>query len=425
MKAKSITKLVLSLVVVGAIVWIAIFGANLTIGSKSYSGFGGILDESEMNLGIDIAGGSILTYQAKTEASDDEMKVVEEVMRARLTNLGYTEATVSRVQSDNGRIRVEVPGVDASDVASLLGTTAKLTFRDYQGNVVLEGSDVSEASAQYGPVSETSGNIHYVSLKLTDDGKNKFATATAAAAALSGSGNNYIRIVLDETTVSQPSVSEQITSNDCIISGSFDKASATELANLISSGSLPVELEVIGASNVGAELGEGAYRTSLLAALIGIIIIMLFMLIIYRLPGLVADIALAGYIGVVCLIIGLFKINLSMSGIAGVILSIGMAVDANVIIFERIKEELKLGKTIRTSVDSGFHRALSAIIDGNITTLIAAAVLWASGVSTVQGFAVTLFIGVIVSMLTAIFVTRFLLRLIVGLNVKNPKVYGA
>lgn len=424
MKAKSIVKLVVAIVIVAVIVWVSVFGANITIGSMSYKGFGGILDEESMNLGIDIAGGSILTYQAKTEASDEEMNVVEEVMRKRLTAKGYTEATVSRVQSQNGRIRVEVPGVDASSVASLLGTTAKLTFRDYQDNVIMDGVDVETAAAEYGQVNQTSGNLHYVSLKLTEEGRQKFSAATLTASKLA-QGNNIIKIVLDDTTISAPSVSEQISSDSCVISGSFDKQGAEELANLISSGSLPVELDVIGSSNVGAELGEGAYDTALWAALFGILVIMVFMLIFYRLPGLVADIALAGYIGIVCLIIGIFKINLSMSGIAGVILSIGMAVDANVIIFERVKEELKLGKTIRSAVDSGFHRALGAIIDGNITTLIAAAVLWMSGVATVQGFAVTLFIGVVVSMLTAIFVTRFLLRQIVGLNIGNPKIYGA
>jgi len=197
------------------------------------------------------------------------------------------------------------------------------------------------------------------------------------------------------------------------------------LSNQIKSGQLPVSLTAIESSTVGAELGENALSTSLWASLIGIILVMIFMLIFYRLPGLVADIALLGYIGVMCFIIGAFKINLSLSGIAGIVLSIGMAVDANVIIFERIKEEIKSGKTIRASVDAGFHRALSAIMDGNITTLIATVVLWLSGVATVQGFAVTLFIGVVLSMLSAITLTKFLLKQIVGLNVKNTKLYGA
>lgn len=423
MKAKSVTFLVITLILVGAIAFLSLAGINL-FGTQYYTG---ILQEGGLNLGIDLAGGSTITFEAeKADVTQEEMDSVEAVMRARLAGEGYTEARVSRSQSTPNRIRVEIPSITDTDKAiALLGSTAKLSFADADGNIVMEGADVKSASYEFGPVDETGLSIHHVKLNLTEGGVAKFSEATGAAAARAGEGMNYIAIMIDDTIISAPSVAEKITSDTCIISGSFDQASASMLANQIKSGQLPVALNAIESSTVGAELGDNALSTSLWAALIGIILIMIFMLIFYRLPGLVADIALIAYIGIMCFIIGAFKINLSLSGIAGIVLSIGMAVDANVIIFERIKEELKSGKTVRASVDAGFHRALSAIIDGNITTLIASVVLWLSGVSTVQGFAVTLFIGVVLSMLTAITLTKFLLKQIVGLNVKNTKLYGA
>lgn len=423
MRAKSVTFLVITLILVAAVLYVSLFGFDL-FGRVSYSG---ILDPDGLNKGIDLAGGSVLTFEAdKEDVTSEEMDTVEAVMRTRLSGEGYTEARVSRNQSVIGRIRVEIPSVTDTEAAKeLLGSTAQLTFRDSEGNVVMDGSDVETASAKYGQISEMGNSEHYVELKLKESGVEKFAAATAAAAAKAGTGENYIAIMIDENLVSAPMVSETINSDTCVISGSFDQESASTLANQIKSGSLPVSLTAIESSTVGPELGETALSSSLWAALIGIILIMIFMIAVYRLPGLVADIALVGYIGLMCLIIGGFQINLSLSGIAGIVLSIGMAVDANVIIFERIKEELNSGKTVRASVDAGFHRALSAIIDGNITTLIAAVVLWCSGVSTVQGFAITLFIGVVLSMLTAITLTKFLLKQIVGLNVKNIRLYGA
>lgn len=424
MRAKSVTFLVITLILVAAVAYVSLFGFNL-FGMASYKG---VLDPSGEGLskGIDLAGGSVITFEAdKPDVTSEGMDIVEAVMRTRLAGEGYTEARVSRNQSSQGRIRVEIPQItDTENAKNLLGSTARLTFRDSDGNIVMEGSDVETAASKYGKVSEMGNSENYVELKLKPEGVEKFAAATSAAVAKSSTNQNYITIMIDENVISSPLVHDTINSETCIISGSFDQSSASMLANQIKSGSLPVSLTAIESSTVGPELGETALSSSLLAALIGIILVMLFMLIFYRLPGLVADIALIGYIGVMCLIIGGFKINLSLSGIAGIVLSIGMAVDANVIIFERIKEELKNGKTVRASVDSGFYRALSAIIDGNITTVIAAVVLWCSGVSTVQRFAITLFIGVVLSMLTAISLTKFLLKQIVGLNVKNIWLYG-
>jgi len=236
---------------------------------------------------------------------------------------------------------------------------------------------------------------------------------------------HYIAIMLDDKVISQPMVDNAINSQDCIISGGFNDATETgELAALINSGNLPFSIKDVELSSIGPTLGEEALNTSLIAAGIGILLILIFMLAIYRLPGLVADIALLAYAAIVVYIMTLFRINLSLAGIAGIILSVGMAVDANVIIFERIKEELKLGKTVRTSVTSGFNRAFLAIIDSNITTIIAAVVLYIFGTGTIQGFAVTLAIGTVVSMFTAIFITKYLLNLVVDFNIKNIAWYG-
>jgi protein-export membrane protein SecD len=235
--------------------------------------------------------------------------------------------------------------------------------------------------------------------------------------------------MLDETVISSPSVSpeyaaEGINSETAVISGGFTAEAAAELANLISAGQLPFSLKVVEQSAVGASLGETALADSIKAAAIGILLIMLLMIVLYRIPGLAADIALVGYIGLFVLLMGLFHTNLTLAGIAGVILTIGMAVDANVIIFERIKEEINSGKTVKAAVGAGFKRAFAAIIDSNITTLIAAVVLYVVGVGTVKGFAITLGLGIIISMFTAIFVTRVILTQFAGIFSKNHKLYG-
>lgn len=423
MKARSIISLVIALLLVAAINVVAFGGINL-FGVQYYPG---ALQEGGIRQGIDLAGGSVITFEAaQQQVTKEEMDTVETIIRTRLASEGYTEAIVSRNQSDPRKIRVEIPDIfDTEAAAELLGKTAKLTFVDSAGNEVLTGNDVKTARYKYGAISEGGNSQHYVELEFNETAVEKFAAATKEAAAKTASSENFIAIMMDEAVVSQPYVWEEINSSSCVISGSFDQESASTLASQIKSGQLPFDLNRIEQSTVGPELGEKALSSSVWAALLGVILVMLFMLIFYRLPGLVADIALLFYVGILALILGLFHVNLTLSGIAGIILSIGMAVDANVIIFERVKEELRAGKTVRASVDSGFKRALTAIIDANITTIIATVVLWLSGVSTVQGFAITLFIGVVLSMFTAITVTKFLLRQIVGLDVKNPKLYGA
>ncbi|MBQ8637052.1 MAG: protein translocase subunit SecD [Clostridia bacterium] len=420
MKKKSIAVLALMVVIAVVMNYIAFFG--ITIGNMSW---GGVLDENDgIRRGIDLAGGSVISFQANAEnPTEAEMDIVESIFSARLSNSGYTEARISRDEA--GKITVEIPSeTDTDKAASLLGSTAKLTFVDADDNVVLDGAtDIKNAEYKFGQLSQTSSQEAYIELTLTSDAVSKFAEATKAAAQRTADGKNYIAIKMDDTIISSPSVKEEINSETCVISGSFTPESAKELANQIKSGALPFDLSVISKDTIGPELGAKALPSSLFAAGIGILIVMLFMIIIYRIPGLIADLALLIYVGIISLVLGLMRVNLSLSGIAGIVLSIGMAVDANVIIFERMKEELKLGKTIKASVDAGFKKAFSAILDSNITTIITCVVLYFSGIGTIRGFAVTLGLGVVVSMLTAIIVTKFLLKQLVGLNVKNRKLF--
>jgi len=422
---KSIAKLIIALLVIVTSVVVVLAGMNISVFNYDIS-YPNALDENwGIRQGLDLVGGSVITYEAQADnVTDDQMQSVENVLRNRLDSLGYSEATVAR--QGEKKVRVEIPAIqDPQQAVDTLGQTAVLTFKDSDGNVVLEGADVESATAAYEATDETGVAQHHVKLKLKDSGVQKFYEATTAASS-KPSGSNYIAIMLDETTISQPTVQNPINSAECVISGGFTDATETgELAALINSGNLPFSIQHVELSSIGPSLGDEALSTSLIAAGIGIILILLFMLIIYKLPGLVADIALMAYMAIVVYIMTFFRINLSLAGIAGIILSVGMAVDANVIIFERIKEELNLGKTIKTSVQSGFNRAFIAIVDSNVTTLIAAVVLYIFGTGTIQGFAVTLAIGTVVSMFTAIFITKYLLGLIVDMNVKNPALYGA
>ncbi|MDY6314383.1 MAG: protein translocase subunit SecD [Clostridia bacterium] len=436
MRTKSIATFVAFILIIIVLASVAAFGTPQIGTFKLPNVFGSDGDNSYgIVQGIDLKGGARLVYQVvdengnEIEPSTKEMNDAVDIMYSRLSNLGYTEATVS-TQNGN-RMIIEIPSVkDASDAINMIGSTAKLQFMDADGNVVLEGSDVKDAEAVYGQTGESKASSHYVSLTLNNDAVQKFADATEAAAARagetdeSGRAKNYISIVLDGKVQSSPSVREKIESDTCVITGDFEADEAKNLAAVIKAGSLPFNLKNIQQSVVSATLGEGILADSLKAGLIGLILILLFMLIIYRVPGLVADIALIAYVAIMGLIMAIFKVNLSLSGIAGIILTIGMAVDANVIIFERIKEELRNGKTVRASVDSGFHRAITAVIDSNVTTMIAAVVLYIFGMNTIQGFALTLGIGIIASMITAVLVTRILLKSLVGLGVSNPAAFG-
>lgn len=421
MKKKSVSLLVLMVIIAVVLNCVAFIGFDIS-GFK----YGGVFDEEQgIRKGIDLAGGSVITFEANVDnPTDAQMDIVEAIFNTRLNNAGYTEARMSR---NGGQITVEIPSVtDTDEAASLLGSTAKLTFRDADGNIVLDGAtDIKNAEYQYGQMSEGTAAEAFVQLTLTQDAVAKFAEATRAAAARASDGTNYIAIYMDEQVISAPQVKEEINSETCVINGDFTPATAQELANQIKSGQLPFDLTAISKETIGAELGGDALPTSMLAAGIGIILIMLFMIVLYRIPGLMSAVAMAIYVGIVALILGLLRVNLSLSGIAGIITSLGMAVDANVIIFERMREELKLGKTVKAAVDAGFNKAFSAILDSNVTTIISCVVLYLSGIGTIRGFAITLGLGVVVSMFTAIVVTKFLLKQLVNLNIKNRKLYGA
>lgn len=421
---KSIAKLIIALLVIITAVSVVLGGLNISLFGYNISYPNALDKDWGIRQGLDLVGGSVITYEAQADnVTDEQMQSVENVLRNRLDSLGYSEATVSR--QGEKKVRIEIPAIqDPQQAVETLGQTAVLTFKDADGNTVLEAADVSSAVAAYGEVDETGVPAHHVKLVLNNSGIEKFYQATSLAAS-KPEGSNYIAIMLDENVISQPRVQTAINQKECIISGGFtDSTETSELAALINSGNLPFSIKDVELSSIGPTLGEEALNTSLVAAGIGILLILLFMLIIYRVPGLAADIALLAYVAIVVYIMTLFRINLSLSGIAGIILSIGMAVDANVIIFERIKEELKLGKTVKTAVGSGFNRAFIAIIDSNVTTIIAAVVLYIFGTGAIKGFAVTLAIGTLVSMFTAIFVTKYLLNLIVNLKIKNNAWYG-
>ena len=423
MKKKSIVALCFAVVVAVALNYVAFVGFNIA-GFK----YDGVFNDENRSItkGIDLAGGSVITFQADTEnPTEEQMNIVESIFQTRMTNAGYTEARISK--SEDGKITVEIPSVtDTDKAAALLGDVAELTFRDADGNIVLDGAtDIKNAEYRFDRISEGTAAQAHVVVEFETAAVEKFATATREAAAKSGENKNFISIMMDEAVVSSPRVSEEINSDSCVISGDFTPETAQDLANKIKSGQLPFKLNVISQETVGAELGAEALPTSLLAAAIGILLIMIFMIIMYRIPGLIADISLLIYVGLISLAMGLFKVNLSLSGIAGIVLSIGMAVDADCIIFERMKEELALGKTVKAAVESGFNKAFSAILDSNVTTIISCAVLYISGIGTVTGFATTLGIGVILSMFTAIVITKALLKALVGVGIKNRKLFYA
>lgn len=417
MKAKSITKLVLMVLLIAAIICLAVFG--VTINGKTY-----ISKASEgIKYGLDIAGGTSILYEAQQDTvSAEEANTVINIMRQRLDDKGYTEATITR--EGEKRFSVEIPDVtDTQEVVEILGTTAKLTFTDPEGNVIVDGSMVKKANADV-IQDQTTGRVqHIVSLEFKDEGTQAFSDATARLYN-QPDGANYIAINLDNIVISAPRVNSVITESSCIIEGDFTSAGAQELASLINSGNLPFELKEISSNTVDATLGHGALKNSVTAGLISLIIIMLYMIFFYRLSGFLASIALAFYAAIVVFIMSIVHVNLTLSGIAGIVLSMGMAVDANVVIFERIIDELNLGKSIGAAVSAGFNRAMTAVIDSNVTTIITCAVLYWLGTGTVKGFAITLLIGIIVSMFTAIVVTKFLMKRMVELNVKNRKLYG-
>lgn len=406
-----------SLIKIAAIVIVAAILAYATLYGFQIAGYKIIPIKESIKLGLDLRGGVSVLLEAKPKpgekVTDEKMTGAENVIRSRIDQLGVTEPVIVR-QGDT-RILVELPGVEDSQRAlEIIGKTASLQFVGPDNEVILTGDNVKDAKAVYGQQNEP-----MVSLKFDSEGAKKFAKATEKYL------KQPIAIVLDEQLISAPTVEDVITNGEAVITNIQSIENAAELAALIRAGALPVDLEQRQVMTVGPTLGADSLNKSLKAGLIGVVLVFLFMLFYYRIPGLVADFSLLVYIMLVLTIFSAIGATLTLPGIAGFILSIGMAVDANVLIFERMKEELRNGKTLRAAVDAGFHRALTTIIDSNITTIIAAIVLLYFGTGPIKGFAVTLIIGIVVSMFTAITVTRVILINLVNTRLfTNKKLFG-
>ncbi len=367
-----------------------------------------------IRLGLDLAGGVSITYETvKENPTATEMSDTVYKMQKRVESYS-TEAMV--YQEGSNRVNIDIPGVqDANKVLEELGKAGSISFVDPEGNEVINGTHIK--TAKEGTIQENGNTEYVVNLTLNTKGTKLFSEATQKYI------GQAISIVYDGEVISAPTVQVAITNGQAQISqGSYDEA--RNLASTIRIGALPLELKEIRSNVVGANLGEEAFDTSLIAAAIGFVLVILFMIIVYRVPGIAASIALCLYIVAVLVVLNGANVTLTLPGIAGIILSIGMAVDANVIIFTRIKEELATGKTVRSAIKIGFDKALSAIIDGNITTLIAAAVLWFKGSGTVKGFAQTLAIGIVISMFTALVVTKYTLLALYNLGCDKEKLYG-
>lgn len=369
--------------------------------------------------GLDLAGGVSITYQVAGEEEPTPEDMADTVYKLQKRVEVYsTEALV--YQEGSNRINIEIPGVsDANTILEELGKPGSLVFMDSEGNVVISGTEIKEA--QPATQKDSMGNSEFVvALTMTEEGSRKFAEATKKAAPT----NDIIYIIYDDEIVSAPCVQSEITDGQCVIQGMASYEEAESLSSVIRIGGLKLELEELCSKVVGAQLGTQAISTSLKAGAIGMALVMLFMIVVYFIPGLAASIALVIYLILTIILLNGFEITLTLPGIAGIILSIGMAVDANVIIFARIREELATGKTVRASIKIGFQKAMSAILDGNITTLIAAMVLWFLGTGTVKGFAQTLALGIALSMFTSLVVTRVILNAFFAIGIKDMKFYG-
>ncbi len=392
-----------------------IIGLLITLICIGVFGYFGYDTMDDIKLGLDLAGGVSITYQAVEEnPSSEEMSDTIYKLQQRVQNYS-TEAEV--YQEGSNRINIDIPGVsDANAILEELGKPGSLIFVDESGNTILTGDQVASAKAA---IQEKNGQKSYVvSLTFTEEGAKTFADATAKNI------GKRIGIIYDGSMVSYPTVNSAITGGECYIDGMQDYDEAENLAATIRIGSLSLELEELRSNVVGAKLGQEAIATSLKAGAIGFGIVAVFMIAVYLVPGLASVLALCLYVALELVLLSAFEVTLTLPGIAGIILSIGMAVDANVIIFTRIKEEIGVGKTVKSAIKTGFSKALSAIIDGNVTTLIAAVVLFWRGSGTVKGFASTLALGIVLSMFTALFVTKAILSALYNLGLDDPKFYG-
>lgn len=385
--------------------------------------------KDKLNLGLDIKGGVYVVMEAETDYTGEElsnlMEQTKTVMENRVYEMGFSEAVVTIEGSK--RLRIELPGAeDAEEAISQIGQVAQLQFMLADGTVVVDGGNVKDATA--GTSQESTGYV--VNIQFDSEGASKFEEGSRKAfygevenkmQDQGVSSNKCIAIVLDDNIITAPEVQNVISGGSCQITGNYTSESASNLAALIRGGSLPVTLTEVTSSTQSASIGYNALEKSVIAGAIGFALIFILMIAVYRFLGLIANVALLLYIILVLWAMAFSGSTLTLPGIAGIILGIGMAVDANVIIFSRIREEMSAGKSVRISCESGFHNALSAIMDGQITTLIAGVVLYEVGSATVKGFAVTLMLGVIFSIISGVLITRLYLETFIGLKREEPK----
>ena len=394
-----------------------IIGLLITLICIGVFGYFGYDTMDDIKLGLDLAGGVSITYQAVEEnPSSEEMSDTIYKLQQRVQNYS-TEAEV--YQEGSNRINIDIPGVsDANAILEELGKPGSLIFVDESGNTILTGDQVASAKAA---IQEKNGQKSYVvSLTFTEEGAKTFADATAKNI------GKRIGIIYDGSMVSYPTVNSAITGGECYIDGMQDYDEAENLAATIRIGSLSLELEELRSNVVGAKLGQEAIATSLKAGAIGFGIVAVFMIAVYLVPGLASVLALCLYVALELVLLSAFEVTLTLPGIAGIILSMGVAVDANILIFERFKEEVFSGKSMRVSMEAGFSRALATITDANVSVIITAGILTVLGSGPVKGFAISLGVGVVVSMFTAIIVSRFLLRMLIECNFTNhPFWFGA
>lgn len=426
---------VLLLTIVALAVWT---GAGIHIGSVSVDSV-----VSTLKLGLDIEGGVVVVYEVESDQTGDELKLLMEqtrtILSQRINSLGLTEPNI--YIEGKQRIRVELPGVkNAQDALRVIGTTALLEFAqvkdgqatmegdmfdDTKMTVVFSGKLIKDAKAVANEYNQPS-----VSLSLNAEGATIFKEVTSQSIGftngLTGQKNGQVAILLDKKVISAPSVGVVINDGSAIITGSFTTEEAQNLALLIRGGALPATLKEVQTSAIGPTLGRDALASSMLAAAVGFALVVIFMVGYYRLPGIVASVSLALYSTLIIMFMVGLNATLTLPGIAGIVLTLGMAVDANVIIFERIKEELKEGKTLKAALAHGYSKAMLTIIDSNVTTLIAAVVLFNFGEGPIKGFAITLMLGILISMFTAIIITRIILNQFSHSKfLTNKKFYGA
>ncbi len=428
MSGKNIFTLAGIWVMIAVISYAALFG--ITAGGIGIKSIG-----DSMKLGLDIEGGVVLVYEAKTDKSGPELKAlmdqVKAVMEKRINEMGLTEPKVS--VSGDKRIRIELPGVADADAAiQQVGKTAKLEFALVnQGAMVQDGVPFDPSMGSVMLTGDNVQNSRYVtdengrpavSLEFDKDGGTKFGEMTTLA---SVSGGLQIAIILDGKVISAPRASKPIPDGNAQITGNFTVDEASGLSALIRGGALPAELVEVQTSIIGPTLGKDSLVNAVMAAKIGFALVVVFMIAYYRMPGVVASISLVLYASLVLFVMVGLGATLTLPGVAGIVLSVGMAVDANVIIFERIREDIRDGKTIRSAVVSGYHKAMRTIMDSNITTIIAAVVLYFMGEGPIRGFAVTLMIGITTSMFTAIIISRTQMMQIIEIDKLNvDSLYG-